>query len=412
MSLVLSSLNVQTVLVGIVVILLVYKLCQRWKYKLPPGPFAWPVIGNYEVIRAKFLHEIFATYIKTYGPVFTVQLGPFQMVVLNDIESVTEALVKRKADFANRPYLPSLVKFSNGRKNIVFANYTPTWKLHRKIAGKAFSTELDDPEFQHLMKIDREFTEMIGKGFVEDMFPIMLKIWTTQKYRKITEIFEETTEIFRQKLKEHEKSFNRDNIRDFTDSLILARQEAEDEEDKEVISQLTDTHLVQTLSDIFGGKNRLPGVSDRENLSFTDATLHEVMRLGTAVPVGIPHSTLCDSKVGGYDVPEDTIVMINHWALHHDPNYWKDVDKFDPTRFLDEKNKLARKPESWLPFSAGRRVCLGESVAKPELHIMFASIMQRFKISLPEGTTPELEIAGGGTVAQPAPFKIIVEERK
>lgn len=116
--------------------------------------------------------------------------------------------------------------------------------------------------------------------------------------------------------------------------------------------------------------------------------------------------------LGGYDVPENTMVMINHWALHHDPNYWKDVHKFDPTRFLNEEGKLSMKPESWLPFSAGRRVCLGESVAKPELHLMFASIMQRFKISLPEGTSPEILIGGGGAVTQPAPFKIIVKERK
>ncbi|XP_071154402.1 steroid 17-alpha-hydroxylase/17,20 lyase-like isoform X2 [Mytilus edulis] len=447
MSSILSALNVQTVLLGIVVILVVYKVRQKWKYKLPPGPFAWPFIGNYEVIKAKFLHEIFAKYVKTYGPVFTVKLGPVQMVVLNDIESVTEALVKRKAEFANRPNLPSLDKLSNGRKNIVFANYTPAWKLHRKIAGKALSTELNDPEFQDFIKKDKKFTELIGKGFVEDMFPIMYKIWTTQKYRKITEIFDEIAERYRKKLEEHKKSFDRDYIRDFTDALILARQEAEDEEDKEVLSELTDLHLVNTISDIFGagidtsrvtmyfavhymaglpeiqakvheeidrvvGKNRLPGVKDRENLSYTEATLHEVMRLGLAVPVGVPHSTLCDTTVGGYDVPENTMVMINHWALHHDPNYWKDVHKFDPTRFLNEEGKLSMKPESWLPFSAGRRVCLGESVAKPELHLMFASIMQRFKISLPEGTSPEILIGGGGAVTQPAPFKIIVKERK
>lgn len=45
-----------------------------------------------------------------------------------------------------------------------------------------------------------------------------------------------------------------DYIRDFTDALILARQEAEDEEDKEVLSELTDLHLVNTISDIFGGR--------------------------------------------------------------------------------------------------------------------------------------------------------------
>ena len=45
-----------------------------------------------------------------------------------------------------------------------------------------------------------------------------------------------------------------DNIRDFTDSLILARKEAEQEENEEILSQLSDTHLRQTLIDIFTGE--------------------------------------------------------------------------------------------------------------------------------------------------------------
>jgi hypothetical protein len=45
-----------------------------------------------------------------------------------------------------------------------------------------------------------------------------------------------------------------DNIRDFTDSLILARKEAEDEETVDILSQLTDSHLIQTITDIFRGK--------------------------------------------------------------------------------------------------------------------------------------------------------------
>ncbi|CAC5406247.1 unnamed protein product [Mytilus coruscus] len=107
---ILSALNVQTVLIGLVVVLFVYKLRQRWKYNLPPGPFCWPLIGSYEVIQAKYLHEIFGKFTKKYGPVFTVSLGPYQMVVLNDINSVTEALVKSKADFANRPFIHSGMK--------------------------------------------------------------------------------------------------------------------------------------------------------------------------------------------------------------------------------------------------------------------------------------------------------------
>ncbi|XP_071136102.1 steroid 17-alpha-hydroxylase/17,20 lyase-like isoform X2 [Mytilus edulis] len=259
------------------------------------------------------------------------------------------------------------------------------------------------------MKIDRDFTDIIGKGFVEDMFPIMYKICSTKKYRTVKEIFDEMIAMIERKFREHEDTFDCDNIRDFTDSLILTRKEAE--QDEEMMSQLTDTHLRQTLVDIFRGKERLPGVNDRESLSYTEATLHEAMRLGTVSAFGLPHFTVCDTHVGGYDVPKDTMVMINHWALHHDPNYWKDVDKFDPTRYLDENGKLGIKPESWLPFSAGRRVCLGESVAKPELHLIFATIMQRFDITMPDETNPELKLGGSGLIPQPAPFEIIVKDR-
>ena len=114
---------------------------------------------------------------------------------------------------------------------------------------------------------------------------------------------------------------------------------------------------------------------------------------------------------GGYDIPKDTTVAINHWALHHDTQYWKDVNKFDPTRYLDADGKLDRKPESWLPFSLGRRVCLGESVAKPELHLIFSCILQRFKITLPEGENPEIELTGKAGTVQPVPYQIIVKER-
>jgi cytochrome P450 len=46
------------------------------------------------------------------------------------------------------------------------------------------------------------------------------------------------------------------------------------------------------------GRDRLPDIKDRPNLGYTEATLHEVMRLGTAAPIGVPHTALCDSKVG------------------------------------------------------------------------------------------------------------------
>lgn len=257
---VLSALNVQTVLIGVIVILVVFKIRQRLKYKLPPGPFSLPLIGTYQVLQAKFFHEEFAKYKEKYGPVFTIKLGPYSIVILNDIESVTEALVKRKADFANRPHIQSMFDTTEGGKDIALANYTPTWKLHRKLALKALkqylagdslevvlhgsmekclplmakqtgafnpeaiidlmvynilsavcfgkSVELDDPDFTRFMSLNKEITELFGIGLIEDLFPIMKKIWTTQKYRKIMKMTGQFYGIIKDKIEEHKKTFN------------------------------------------------------------------------------------------------------------------------------------------------------------------------------------------------------------
>ena len=103
--------------------------------------------------------------------------------------------------------------------------------------------------------------------------------------------------------------------------------------------------------------------------------------------------------------------MINHWALHHDPKAWDNVNEFRPERFLDSNGKLGPKPESWLPFSAGRRVCLGESVAKPELHLIFAALMQNFTWQLPDGVTADLSPDGNSFALVPKLHKLIIKNR-
>ena len=115
--------------------------------------------------------------------------------------------------------------------------------------------------------------------------------------------------------------------------------------------------------------------------------------------------------LGHYDVPKGTMVIINHWALHHDPNAWENVSNLIPERFLDTDGKMGPKPENWLPFSAGRRVCLGESVAKPELHLLFACLMQRFSWRMPEGEKIDLSPTGNSLLLFPKPHQLIVETR-
>jgi len=81
-------------------------------------------------------------------------------------------------------------------------------------------------------------------------------------------------------------------------------------------------------------KDRLPSLHDKSSLPYLEATLLEVMRFRTVLPMSLPHRTTCDTSVGGFTIPEDTMVIINLWSAHMDPKVWKDPETFRPERFL------------------------------------------------------------------------------
>jgi cytochrome P450 len=117
------------------------------------------------------------------------------------------------------------------------------------------------------------------------------------------------------------------------------------------------------------GPNRLPTFDDAENLPYLNAVISECFRFKHFAPFGIPHSTTKDTTLGGYRVPKAAQVMINIYALHMDPENWKDPEEFRPERFLEEekglagfflnpqshngKHGLGEKAYKFLPYGAG-----------------------------------------------------------
>jgi cytochrome P450 len=57
--------------------------------------------------------------------------------------------------------------------------------------------------------------------------------------------------------------------------------------------------------------------------------------------------------------PRD-MVLVPIYALHHDPDYFPDPEKFDPERFSDDKNGII-KNYTYLPFGSGPRNCIGKA---------------------------------------------------
>ncbi|CAG4991971.1 unnamed protein product [Parnassius apollo] len=132
------------------------------------------------------------------------------------------------------------------------------------------------------------------------------------------------------------------------------------------------------------GRDRLPTLDDRINMPFTEACIREQMRYDTLVPLGIGHRALHDTKIGSYDVPEDTMVSVNYVALHMDKEIWGDPENFRPERFIENGQLLITKDKS-LPFGAGRRLCAGETYARQTMFQVFSTFMQAFRVSTADG---------------------------
>ncbi|XP_035763966.1 cytochrome P450 2K1-like [Neolamprologus brichardi] len=134
--------------------------------------------------------------------------------------------------------------------------------------------------------------------------------------------------------------------------------------------------------------SRKVSVDDRKNLSYTDAVIHEIQRLANILPVCLPHQTSRDVTFQGYFIKKGTIVFPLLTSVLYDESEWESPHTFNPSHFLDKEGKFVRR-DAFMPFSAGRRMCLGEGLAKMELFLFFTSLVQRFCFTPPPGITED-----------------------
>ncbi|XP_072051622.1 cytochrome P450 2U1-like [Amphiura filiformis] len=121
-------------------------------------------------------------------------------------------------------------------------------------------------------------------------------------------------------------------------------------------------------------------------------------------PLGVSHSCGDDTTIEGYNIPKGSVVVSNPWAVHHDPDIWKNPDEFNPDRFLDKGGCLQER-EELIPFSTGRRICPGEQLAKMELYIFFTHLLHRFTFKKTNDSKPiTFKGVTGGLVYSPGPF--------
>ncbi|CAB1428916.1 unnamed protein product [Pleuronectes platessa] len=438
-----------------------------------PGPKPLPIIGNVLGLGSKPYLSLTAMS-KRYGHVFQIQIGMRPVVVLSGSETVRQALIKQGDEFAGRPDLYSF-RFINAGKSLAFStDQAGVWRARRKLAYSAlrsFSTlegttpeyscvleehickegeylikqlntvmkadgsfdpfrhivvsvanvicgmcfgrryDHDDQELVSLVTLSDEFGRVVGSGNPADFIPI-LQYLPSAEMKNFLRINEHFTEFVQKIVTEHYTTFNKDNIRDITDSLIDHCEDRKLDENSNV--QMSDEKIVGIVNDLFGagfdtvstalswsvmylvahpeiqerlyqeiedkvGLDRMPLLSDKPNLPFLEAFILEILRHSSFLPFTIPHCTTKDTSLNGYFIPKDTCVFINQWQINHDPELWKDPSSFNPDRFLSadgsEVNKL--DGEKVMAFGMGKRRCIGEVIARNEVYLFLAIIIQK-----------------------------------
>ncbi|XP_027171128.1 cytochrome P450 81D1-like [Coffea eugenioides] len=137
------------------------------------------------------------------------------------------------------------------------------------------------------------------------------------------------------------------------------------------------------------GIDRLVDEHDLSNLPYFHNIISETLRLYPTAPMLVPHES-SDDCIEGYNIPRGTILLVNAWAVHRDPNVWDDPTSFKPERF----EGLQVQPSKLIPFGMERRSCPGSGLAQRVVGLALGSLIQSFdwkrigeeEIALAEGT--------------------------
>ncbi len=152
-----------------------------------------------------------------------------------------------------------------------------------------------------------------------------------------------------------------------------------------------EVRLAAELQTVLGG--RLPTMADLPQLRYTELVLKEAMRLYPPAWLLSQRVATRDTVVGGYRVPQGTLVAISQWVTHRDPRFFADPERFIPERWADGlEQRLPRF--AYFPFGGGPRLCIGQSFALMEATLILAAIASRYRVELLPGqrVTPQPSI--------------------
>ncbi|XP_038058684.1 cytochrome P450 2J6-like [Patiria miniata] len=405
------------------------------------------VLNDYTSVKEAFQHPqlndrpkmYLAELFKTEGVLMAsgqpwIELRRFCLTVLRSfgvgktsfeekVGTEAEELMKEMSAFNGKPFDPKAL-LGNAVSNVICS----------VVFGKRY--EYSDKEFQKLLFLLGQNVKLLGAGGALNFFPA-LRYLPFVSTDKLMSNLDKLRTFLKSIVDNHHAAFDPDNLNDFTDVYLKELNNNGHLPEKglggtianlfSAGSETTATTLqwallymavypeiqqrVQAEIDAVVGRNRLPRMADKPELNFTRAVIWEVQRLSLIVPLGVAHAAAADTQFRGFLIPKGTLLFPNLWAVARDPKVWSDPDQFKPERFLNDKGE-AVQAEELIPFSIGRRSCIGEHLAKMELFIFFSFFMHQFTFNKPDNSSP-LSLKGrGGITYSPKEFDIRAMKRE
>ncbi|XP_002510136.2 cytochrome P450 81C13 [Ricinus communis] len=125
------------------------------------------------------------------------------------------------------------------------------------------------------------------------------------------------------------------------------------------------------------GHGRLLNDLDLVKLPYLRCVVNETLRLYPPGPLMLPHLSSEICTVGGFEIQKGTLLMVNLWAMHRDPNVWEEPTEFKPERFegdLSEEHAF-----KFMPFGMGRRACPGAGMGTRMVSLALGALIQSFE---------------------------------
>uniref|UniRef100_A0A3P9PYV8 Cytochrome P450 2G1-like n=1 Tax=Poecilia reticulata TaxID=8081 RepID=A0A3P9PYV8_POERE len=318
------------------------------KYRLPPGPSPLPLIGNLLQLEKTAPFKSFLEFSKTYGPVMTFNLGWQRVVVLVGYDAVKEALVDQADDFTGRAILCDFsaehfcwtgIGISNGERWRQLRRFTLS-TLRDFGMGRKGMEEWIQEESKHLRARMRSY-----KG----------------------EPFDPTSLLSR-------------TVSNVVCCLVFGQRFSY--EDKHFVNLLAVITMIVRFNSSPKGVVRagqhavFAKVEEIRDFVQTKIREHE-----DSLDPSSPRDFIDCFLIRGH---EDTVIVPLLHSVLKEEKQWATPHSFNPQHFLDQNGNFKKNP-AFLPFSAGKRACVGESLARMELFIFIVSLLQDFTFTCPGG---------------------------